>query len=145
MGLPSIVMQSIATPMTMGINKILTGLNEVAVSVFGVYFKLQSFVFMPVFGLTNGMVPIDRSSPENIRHFMELRGVGIINARRLFGIGAVKMDHRPWLAFGDGPHFLHGHEGGRSLRAGSHRRNEHFHCRHVARIHGGRQREKETR
>ena len=57
-GLPSIVMQSIATPMTMGINKILTGLNEVAVSVFGVYFKLQSFVFMPVFGLTNGMVPI---------------------------------------------------------------------------------------
>ena len=57
-GLPSIVMQSIATPMTMGVNKILTGLNEVAVSVFGVYFKLQSFVFMPVFGLTNGMVPI---------------------------------------------------------------------------------------
>ncbi len=57
-GLPSIIMQSIATPMTMGVNKILTGLNEVAVSVFGVYFKLQSFVFMPVFGLTNGMVPI---------------------------------------------------------------------------------------
>lgn len=34
------------------------------------------------------------SSPENIRHFMELRGVGIINARRLFGIGAVKMTEK---------------------------------------------------
>ena len=54
-------------------------------------------------------------------------------------------DYRPRLTFGDGPHFLHGHEGGRSLGAGSHLRNEYLHRRHVARIHGGRQREKETR
>lgn len=57
-GVPSIIMQSIATVMTIGMNKILIPFTETAVSVFGVYFKLQSFVFMPIFGLNNGMVPI---------------------------------------------------------------------------------------
>lgn len=57
-GVPSIVMQSIATVMTIGMNKILLMFTETAVSVFGVYFKLQSFIFMPVFGLTNGLIPI---------------------------------------------------------------------------------------
>lgn len=57
-GLPSIVMQSISSVMTVGINKILIVFSETAVAVFGVYFKLQSFIFMPVFGLNNAMVPI---------------------------------------------------------------------------------------
>ena len=57
-GVPSIVMQSIGTVMTIGMNKILIAFSETAVAVFGVYFKLQSFVFMPIFGLTNGLVPI---------------------------------------------------------------------------------------
>lgn len=57
-GLPSIVMQSIGSVMTFGINKILIGFGTTAVSVFSVYFKLQSFIFMPVFGLNSGMVPI---------------------------------------------------------------------------------------
>lgn len=57
-GLPSIIMQSIASVMTFGINKILLMFSSTAVSVFGVYFKMQSFIFMPVFGLNNGMVPI---------------------------------------------------------------------------------------
>ena len=57
-GVPSIVMQSIGTVMTIGMNKILIAFSETAVAVFGVYFKLQSFVFMPTFGLNNGMVPI---------------------------------------------------------------------------------------
>ena len=57
-GLPSIVMNAIGTLMTMAMNGILAGFSAVAVNVFGVYFKLQSFVFMPVFGLNNGMVPI---------------------------------------------------------------------------------------
>lgn len=57
-GLPSIIMQSIGSVMTFGMNKILIAFTETAVSVFGVYFKLQSFVFMPVFGLNNGTVPI---------------------------------------------------------------------------------------
>ncbi|MCI8332784.1 MAG: MATE family efflux transporter [Clostridiales bacterium] len=62
-GLPSIIMQSIASVLTVGINKIiaLDPSQEVVTAgqnVFGAYFKLQSFVFMPVFGLNNGMVPI---------------------------------------------------------------------------------------
>ena len=57
-GLPSIVMQSIGSIMTFGMNKILIGFTDTATAVFGAYFKLQSFIFMPVFGLNNGMVPI---------------------------------------------------------------------------------------
>ena len=57
-GVPSIIMQSIGSVMVFGINKILMAFTSTAVSVFGVYFKLQSFIFMPVFGLNNGMVPI---------------------------------------------------------------------------------------
>ncbi len=57
-GLPSIVMQSIGSVMNFGLNRILLGFSSTAAAVFGVYFKLQSFVFMPVFGLNNGVVPI---------------------------------------------------------------------------------------
>ena len=57
-GLPSIIMQSIGSIMTYGMNLILIGFSSTAAAVFGVYFKLQSFFFMPVFGLNNGMVPI---------------------------------------------------------------------------------------
>ncbi|WP_294154247.1 MATE family efflux transporter [uncultured Clostridium sp.] len=57
-GIPSIIMQSIGSIMTYGMNKILMGFSGTAVSVFGVYFKLQSFIFMPVFGLNNGFIPI---------------------------------------------------------------------------------------
>lgn len=57
-GVPSIVMQAIGSVMTYGMNRILIGFTSTATAVFGVYFKVQSFVFMPVFGLNNGMVPI---------------------------------------------------------------------------------------
>ena len=57
-GVPSIIMGSIGSVMTYGMNKILMGFSSTAAAVFGVYFKLQSFFFMPVFGLNNGMVPI---------------------------------------------------------------------------------------
>ena len=57
-GVPSIAMQSIGSVMVFGMNQILIGFTATATAVFGVYFKLQSFVFMPVFGLNNGMVPI---------------------------------------------------------------------------------------
>ena len=57
-GLPAIVMQSIGTVMTMALNGILAGFSTAAYTVFGLYFKLQSFVFMPVFGLTQGLLPI---------------------------------------------------------------------------------------
>ena len=51
-------MQAIGSVMTYGMNRILIVFSSTAVAVFGVYFKLQSFIFMPVFGLNNGMVPI---------------------------------------------------------------------------------------
>jgi len=57
-GVPSIIMASIGSVMTFGLNKILIAFTTTATAVFNVYFKLQSFVFMPVFGLNNGMVPI---------------------------------------------------------------------------------------
>lgn len=60
-GIPSAIMGSIGSFMTYGMNKILFSFHEVgstAAAVFGIYFKLQSFVFMPVLGLNNGMVPI---------------------------------------------------------------------------------------
>ena len=57
-GLPSILMNSIGSFMTAAFNKIIMALSEYAVNVFGIYFKLQSFVFMPVFGFNNGMISI---------------------------------------------------------------------------------------
>ena len=57
-GIPSIIMQSIGSVMVYGLNQILIVFSTTATAVFGVYFKLQSFIFMPVFGLNNGMVPI---------------------------------------------------------------------------------------
>ncbi len=56
-GVPSIVVQAIGSIMTYGMNLILSSFGA-AQTVFGIYFKLQSFIFMPVFGLNNGMVPI---------------------------------------------------------------------------------------
>lgn len=56
--IPSIIMQSIGSVMVFALNKILIMFSTTATAVFGVYFKLQSFVFMPIFGLNNGLVPI---------------------------------------------------------------------------------------
>ena len=57
-GIPSIIMQAITSVMTYCMNLILIGFSATAVTVLGIYFKLQSFIFMPIFGLNNGMIPI---------------------------------------------------------------------------------------
>lgn len=57
-GIPSILLQSINSVTTYGMNLILGTFSATAIAVYGVYFKLNSFIFMPVFGLTTGMVPI---------------------------------------------------------------------------------------
>jgi len=57
-GVPSVIMQSIGSVMTFSMNQILIAFSSTAVAVFGVYFKLQSFIFMPIFGMNNGTVPI---------------------------------------------------------------------------------------
>ena len=57
-GIPSIIMQSIGSIMVYGMNRILIAFSSTATAVFGAYYKLQSFIFMPIFGLNNGLVPI---------------------------------------------------------------------------------------
>ncbi len=60
-GIPAVLMQAIGSVMTFCMNKVLISfpsVGEIAMNVFGVYFKLQSFILMPIFGLNNGMVPI---------------------------------------------------------------------------------------
>ena len=85
-GVPTIAMQSVGSVMVYGFNKILMGFSSTAVAVFGIYFKLQSFSFMPVFGLNNGMVPIigynyGAKKPHRVIHtmgFAMLIAVGIL-------------------------------------------------------------------
>jgi Na+-driven multidrug efflux pump len=58
-GFPSIIMQSIGAVMMLGLNSIFKAADsEVSVRVYGIYFKLQSFVFMPCFGLNQGVMPV---------------------------------------------------------------------------------------
>lgn len=57
-GVPSILMMSIGSLMTYLMNRILIVFSTTTTAVFGVYFKLQSFFFMPVFGLNNGLIPV---------------------------------------------------------------------------------------
>ncbi|GHV80671.1 MATE family efflux transporter [Spirochaetia bacterium] len=57
-GVPAILMAALGSVMTYGINRIILPFTATAAAVFGVYFRLQSFIFMPVFGLSNAMVPI---------------------------------------------------------------------------------------
>jgi putative MATE family efflux protein len=57
-GLPSIILQAVGSVMIFGYNLILGSFSTTAIATFGAYFKLQSFVFMPVFGMNNGVVPL---------------------------------------------------------------------------------------
>lgn len=82
-GAPSIVVQSVGSVMTYGMNLILGGFG-VAQTVFGIYFKLQSFVFMPVFGLNNGVVPI---IAYNFGAGKKERVIGSIRSGVAFGVG----------------------------------------------------------
>ena len=57
-GIPSVIMMCIGSVMNFGVNQILQGFNETATGVFGIYFKLQSFFFMPLFGINNAVISI---------------------------------------------------------------------------------------
>ena len=88
-GAPSIILNSIGSVMTFGMNQILFAFSSTAVAVFNVYFKLQSFVFMPVFGLNNGMVPIiaynyGAQKPERIHKTIRL---GMLYAVIIMALG----------------------------------------------------------
>ena len=82
-GVPSIIMNSIGSVMNFGMNQILQGFNETATSVFGIYFKLQSFFFMPLFGINGATISIiafnyGARKPERIMKTLKLAcGAGL--------------------------------------------------------------------
>ncbi|MCI8638889.1 MAG: MATE family efflux transporter [Coprococcus sp.] len=88
-GIPSIIMQAIGSVMTFFMNKILLMFSSTAAAVFGIYFKLQSFVFMPVFGLNNGMVPIIAYNygAKNRKRIIETMKLSIVVAIGIMAVG----------------------------------------------------------
>lgn len=101
-GIPSIIMQSIGSVMTFGMNTILIGFSTTATAVFGVYFKLQSFVFMPVFGLNNGMIPIiayNLGARQSKRMFDTIK-LAMIYATGMMLIGVILFESIPQILLG---------------------------------------------
>lgn len=90
-GIPSIVMQSISSVFILGMNAILVGFSDVAVTVMGVYFKLQSFVFMPVFGLNHGLMPIIgyNYGARNRKRVLKAVKYGVIIALCIMAVGTI--------------------------------------------------------
>ena len=90
-GAPSILMQSIGSVMQFGMNLILGSLTETAVAVMGVYGRLQSFVFMPVFGMNQGVMPIMgyNYGARNRKRLMETYKKGFLIALGIMSVGLV--------------------------------------------------------
>lgn len=90
-GVPSMIMMSIGSVMDVGMNKILIKVSGTAVSVFGIYYKLQNFVFMPVFGISQGMVPIVgyNYGARRESRMKEVVKLSLISASILMGMGTL--------------------------------------------------------
>ncbi|MCH5301063.1 MAG: MATE family efflux transporter [Ruminococcus sp.] len=90
-GFPSIIMQSIGSVMILGMNAILISFSDLAVSVLGVYYKLQSFVFMPVFGLNQGVMPIIgyNYGARNKKRMYSALKYGVMIAMIIMAVGVV--------------------------------------------------------
>lgn len=100
-GLPSIIMQAIGSVMNYGMNLILIGFSSTAVAVFGVYYKLQSFVFMPVFGLNGGMVPVVAYNygAQNRKRLVKTVKLSMLYALIIMSIGTVIFEIFPAQLF----------------------------------------------
>ncbi len=98
-GLPSIIMQSIGSVMTFCLNKILIAFTTTATAVFGAYFKLQSFIFMPIFGLNNGMVPIVAYNygAKSLKRIKQTVGLSIGIAIGIMSLGCIAFQTVPEL------------------------------------------------
>lgn len=96
-GVPSILMQAIGSAMSFGMNQILLSFVSTAAAVFGVYFKLQSIIFMPIFGLNNGMVPIIAYNygAKNIKRMRQTAKLAAVSATVLMLIGLAVMQAFP--------------------------------------------------
>lgn len=101
-GLPSIIMMSIGSIMTFFLNKILIGFTEAATAVYGAYFKLQSFIFMPIFGMNNAMVPIvaynyGAKKHDRVKNTVKLT---ILTAMSIMAVGTCLFEFFPGLLLG---------------------------------------------
>lgn len=101
-GVPSIIMQSIGSVMTYSMNRILIDFSSTATAVFGVYFKLQSFFFMPVFGLNNGITPIIAYNygAQNRKRMLKTIKLSLITAFSLTFIGFLCFEGIPQVLLG---------------------------------------------
>ncbi len=92
---PSIIMQSIISIMTVGMNKILA--NDTAIAVFGVYYKLHSFIFMPIFGLTGALIPIVAYNYGALKHdrIIKAARLALIIALSIMALGTVLFELFP--------------------------------------------------
>lgn len=90
-GIPSIIMASISSVMTFGMNQILMGFTKTSAAFFGVYIKLQSFIFMPIFGLSNGLVPIISYNfgAQKKQRIVKAIRLGVIYASAMMFVGVV--------------------------------------------------------
>ena len=101
-GFPSMLMQSVGSVMNFCFNQVLLSFSTTATAVFGAYFKLQSFVFMPIFGLNNGMVPIiaynyGAKRPDRVKKTIKLT---IITAVSIMAVGVVAFEVIPEVLLG---------------------------------------------
>ncbi|MBQ5778327.1 MAG: MATE family efflux transporter, partial [Oscillospiraceae bacterium] len=101
-GFPSILMQSVGSVMNFSLNQILLGFSTTATAVFGAYFKLQSFIFMPIFGLNNGMIPIisynyGAKRPDRVKKTIAL---SIISAMSIMAVGTLLFEIFPATLLG---------------------------------------------
>ncbi|MBQ8004487.1 MAG: MATE family efflux transporter, partial [Oscillospiraceae bacterium] len=101
-GFPSILMQSVGSVMNFFLNQILIGFTTTATAVFGAYFKLQSFIFMPVFGLNSGMVPIiaynyGAQRPDRVKQTIKL---SLVSAISVMVVGMIAFETVPELLLG---------------------------------------------
>lgn len=101
-GVPSIFMQAIGTLLTTSLNKILIAFGTDAVAVFGIYFRLQSFIFMPIFGLNSGMIPIIgyNYGARKPKRIMKTINVGIVIALIIMAIGFALFTFMPHILLG---------------------------------------------
>ena len=111
-GVPSIIMVGIGSVMNFGINQILQGFSETATGVFGIYFKLQSFFFMPLFGINNAVISIvafnyGAHRPERMMKTVKLATLGGL-AIMLCGLAIFQLMPDVLLGiFDPSPEFLH--------------------------------------
>lgn len=98
-GIPSIIMQAIGSVMNAGMNYIILGFSDTADAVFGAYYKLQSFFFMPVFGLNSSIVPIVAYNfgAGKRKRLLKATKLGIIYAVIIMAVGTLAFEICPGL------------------------------------------------